>query len=123
VLLGRRVERGRKIIGSANVMDLQRHTQRRRRLLQSLHLQRRDRVGEVGQHEHTRDSRDGFLQQTQTLGRNLGNHQRQAGDVPAGMGKAVDEAGPHGIAKPDDDDRNGVPATGLWWISCVSRTA
>ena len=52
MLLGCGIERRRKVISSADVVDLQGHAERARRFLQWLHLQRRDRIGEVGQHQH-----------------------------------------------------------------------
>ena len=65
---GSSVERGRKVIGGPDVLDQQFHSQRASRLLQFLYLGRRNRVDEIREHEHSRDSGHGLLQQLEALG-------------------------------------------------------
>ena len=68
---GSSIKRSRNIVGSLDVLDLQRHAQRRSHHFQCLHLKGRNRVSEVRQHEDPRDAGNGLLQQAKTLSRKL----------------------------------------------------
>ena len=69
---------------------------------------RRNRIDEIRQHEHPRDSRHGFLQQLKTLGRELGVHHRHPGDVSPWSGEAVYEPRSHRVAERDHDRQGQV---------------
>src|SRR5215467_5954524 len=93
------VERGRKVVRGANVLDHQLHSQGSGRILELLYLRRRDRVYEVSEHQHVRDLWRGLLQQRETLGSKAGRHECLPGDISARPGEARDEPGTDGVAE------------------------
>src|SRR6266581_7287641 len=105
-LPGSSVERGGKVIGGTNVADQQFHFKGVGRTLQFLYLGRRNRVYEIREHEHSRDSGHSLLQQLETLGSKPGTHGRRPGDIPPRSGEARDEPGRHRVAETEHDDRD-----------------
>jgi hypothetical protein len=101
-----RVERSRKVIGSADVLDQQLYPQRASRTLQFLYLRRRNGVHEIRQHQHARDPRHGLLQQFETLASKPGGHDRLPGDISPRSGEARDEPGADRVAERDHDNRD-----------------
>lgn len=76
------------------------------RAFQLLYLRLRNRIYQIREHEHSRYSRYGLLQQFETLSSKPGRNLRQPGDIPARLSEAFDEPSCHRVAECEQDDRN-----------------